>query len=89
MAAKKPKVDPRALELKALRIQLAELQKAADGLKADLVKDYGLGAHEGFVILEKTRRLIDQELLAVQLGDLEPFKSPSTAIHIEFPKSAA
>lgn len=89
MAARKPKVDPRALELKSLREQLADLQKAADGLKADLLKEYGLGAHPGFTFLEKPRSDLDRVLLEEKLGSLEPFKKITKAIYIEFPKAVA
>lgn len=89
MAIKKVKIDPRALKLKSVREELRELQKAADGLKADLVKDYGLGVHPGFVIIEKSRSILDQELLAEKLGDLDPFRTDTPSIYLEFPKTAA
>lgn len=90
MAAKKSaKVDPRALELKSLKEQIRELSKAADGLRADLLGDYQPGAYPGFVIIEKSRNVLDQDLLEAALGSLEPYKRASSAMHIEFPKNAA
>lgn len=86
MAVRKPKIDPRALKLKTLRESIRDLQKEADSLKKNLVADYALGDHPGFTILEKTKMLLDQDLLEKKLGSLDPYKSPSTATYIEFTK---
>lgn len=89
MVVKKVKIDPRALKLKSVREELRELEKVAAGLRADLLSEYEPGVYPGFVIIEKSRSTLDQELLAEQLGDLEPFKKVGTAIYIEFPNNAA
>ena len=85
---KKIEIDSAAAELRDLREQIRTLQKRADGLKDDLISRFGLGVHNGFVILERARDLIDQDLLKAQLGDLTPFKKPSKSTFIEFPRQS-
>jgi len=91
MAAKKEKVkvDPRVGELRAAKGQLAELEKLTKKLKAGLLKDYGLGAHPGFTLIQKWQRRLDDELLEKKFGDLDLYKKDCSAIYIEFPKRAA
>ena len=84
VAAKKPKMDERAKKLKAVKAEIKELEKQANGLRTELLNDLGPGSYEGFVIIAKKRSMLDQELLAAQLGDLEPYKKESSAMYIEF-----
>lgn len=84
---KKPKIDPRVAKLIDARDRAAEAEKEAKGLKAELFSEYGLGTHDGFVFLYKSKRLLDADALEKKLGDLDPYKKDSPALHIEFPKS--
>lgn len=86
MAAKKEKIDPRALKLKGVREKIAGLEKEAKALRTEILKDYDLGVHPGFVILEKSRSTLDQDLLEAKLGSLDPYRTAVTATYIEFPK---
>lgn len=86
VAAKAIKIEHRAQYLKTVRETISRLQKIADGIKMDLIDDYGLGIHNGFVILEKPQMRIDQAALSEKLGSLDPYKKECWATYIEFPE---